>query len=89
MALLPPLLEGIIPAFYGNTITIPFTMNAGVEENEIIKFPIKIKSLQTNNIVDSNDDIPLNYWNKNNMTISYLINTNNMENFIVGSHYKI
>lgn len=45
--LYPPYLEGTIPAFYGDSITVPFSMNRAVGKNEIIGFSLLIKSIQT------------------------------------------
>ena len=47
--LYPPYLEGTIPAFYGNSITVPFAMNRAVGKNEIRGFSLLIKSIQTGN----------------------------------------
>ena len=46
--LYPPVIEGIIPAFYGDSITIPYSMNKGVNANEIAGFSLKIKTVQNN-----------------------------------------
>jgi hypothetical protein len=45
--LYPPYLEGTIPAFYGGSITVPFTMNRAVGKNEIIGFSLLVKTIQT------------------------------------------
>lgn len=42
-----PYLEGTIPAFYGDSITVPFAMNRAVGKNEVKGFSLLIKSIQT------------------------------------------
>ena len=44
----PPIIEGTIPAFYGNKIRVPFFMNKAVSQNEINGFSLKIKTVQSN-----------------------------------------
>ena len=46
--LYPPITEGTIPAFYGDSITIPYSMNRMVNKNEIAGFSLKIKTVQSN-----------------------------------------
>jgi hypothetical protein len=52
--LLPPLIEGTIPAFYGNengtaVLTVPFSMNRGVSSGQITGFSLKLKTTQSSN----------------------------------------
>lgn len=59
--LYPPYIEGTIPAFYGtvgtNTqeteyrLTVPFSMNKGVGLGDIAGFRVKMKNVQSNNII--------------------------------------
>lgn len=42
-----PYLEGTIPAFYGDSITVPFAMNRAVGKNEVKGFSLLVKSIQT------------------------------------------
>lgn len=46
--LLPPLIEGTLPAFCNGEIKIPFTMNQGISWTEIVGFKLKIKNIYTN-----------------------------------------
>jgi hypothetical protein len=46
MKLYPPVIEGVLPAFCGSAIQIPFTMNKSVNEFEVAKFALKIKTVQ-------------------------------------------
>ena len=49
--LLPPLLEGVLPAFYsdgeGIDVTIPFSMSRGVSASQVYGFAIKIKTIHS------------------------------------------
>lgn len=53
--LYPPNIEGTIPAFYGTTLVVPFSMNKAVSENEIHSFTIKIKTVQSGTYIISKD----------------------------------
>ena len=44
----PPIIEGTIPAAYGNEIKIPFVMNKSVSKDEISGFALKIKGIRNN-----------------------------------------
>ena len=46
--LYPPYIEGSIPAFYGNVITIPYVMNKTVGYKDISGFVLKINNISTN-----------------------------------------
>jgi len=49
--LYPPVIEGTIPAFYGTTLVVPFSMNRAVSKADIKGFSLKIKTIQTNTFV--------------------------------------
>lgn len=49
--LYPPVIEGTIPAFYGTTLVVPFSMNRAVAMSDIKGFSLKIKTVQTNTFV--------------------------------------
>jgi hypothetical protein len=44
--LYPPIIEGTIPAFYGDEIIVPYSMNKVVSYSEIAGFSLKIKTVQ-------------------------------------------
>ena len=46
--LYPPVIEGTIPAFYGDEIIVPYSMNKSVNKGEIAGFSLKIKTVQNN-----------------------------------------
>jgi hypothetical protein len=45
--LYPPYIEGTIPAFYGDSITVPFSMNRAISRDEFNSFSLLIKTIQT------------------------------------------
>jgi hypothetical protein len=46
--LYPPIIEGILPAFYGTELSVPFSMNKAVGKNEYDGFSLKIKNIRGN-----------------------------------------
>ena len=59
--LYPPNIEGTIPAFYGTTLVVPFSMNKAVSKNEIYGFTIKIKTVQSGTYIISKDAIDFSF----------------------------
>lgn len=49
--LYPPQIEGVIPAFYGTTLIVPFIMNKTVSKNQVRGIAIKVKSIHNNSLV--------------------------------------
>ena len=49
--LYPPQIEGVIPAFYGTTLVVPFIMNKTISKNEVFGIALKLKSIHNNEIV--------------------------------------
>lgn len=49
--LYPPNIEGTIPAFYGTTLVVPFSMNLAVSANQIGKFSLKVKKVNSTEII--------------------------------------
>lgn len=44
--LYPPYIEGTIPSFYGDSLTVPFSMNKSVGVGEVQGFSLKLKTIQ-------------------------------------------
>ena len=99
--LYPPLIEGTIPAFYRDSVTIPFSMNKTVSKDNIAGFALKIKTVQNNiqlgvlkgKISKEIDlDIPLlsNFDSENNF-ISFSLSANGtLRNPLKeGQYYKV
>ena len=49
--LYPPNIAGTLPAFYGESFTIPFSHNRAVSASEIGGYTLKMKTIQSNKIV--------------------------------------
>ena len=54
--LYPPQIEGTLPSFWikegaGTQITVPFSMNRAVGQNEVFGFVLKIKSIISNTVL--------------------------------------
>lgn len=85
--LYPPNIQGVIPAFYGTTLVVPFSMNRAVSEKEISGFQVKIKTISgivkhtisTESLVESVDF--------NESEITFKLPEKN--DFKVGQFYKI
>lgn len=85
--LYPPYLEGTIPAFYGNSITVPFAMNRAVGKNEIRGFSLLIKSIQTGNQLGK--ELKAFKYDLENGTATFnLKDSRNSINCLVGQSYK-
>ena len=79
----PPYLEGTIPAFYGDSITVPFAMNRAVGKNNFTGFTLLIKSIQTGKQIEACDSF--NYDLDNNI-VKFNITPSK---YNVGQSYKI
>lgn len=53
MKLYPPHINGTIPAFSGDTITIPFIMNKTVNANSVHGFKLLFKTAHSNKLIDN------------------------------------
>lgn len=51
--LYPPIVENTLDAFYGNSITVPFTLNRAVGINQVSGFSLVVKSTVTNDVIYS------------------------------------
>ena len=85
--LLPPIIEGTLPAFYGTALTVPFSMNKAVSNNEIGGFCIKVKTVQSNAYIGYSEY----YRNvEGDMSNEVIFDISKMSSkFNVGQYYKI
>lgn len=84
MKLYPPIIEGTIPAFYGDTIKVPFEMNKAVSHLEISGFSLKFKTVQSNRYFgDTNDVI------EENGVLIFKIPESIKQFFNTGEFYKV
>ena len=86
--LMPPIIEGILPAFYGNTITVPFQMNRAVGWSEIAGFELKLKTVQNSKYL-LQLSTPKDNADEHNLTVTFNISDADKEKLYVGQFYKI
>lgn len=95
MKLYPPAIEGTIPAFYENRITVPFVMNKTVNKNSVGGFILLIKTAHSNKLLGSLsvNENPLSNpnWNLDIGWVKFDFNNDsNLFNKIkVGNYYKL
>lgn len=77
----PPVIEGVVPAFYGSTIEVPFSMNQTVGENSYAGFSLKIKTVQSNYY--------LGEISCSGKDAIFVLDTNITQKLNVGQYYKI
>ena len=85
--LYPPNLENTIPAFYGTSIEVPFSMNSTVSKDQIEGFMLQIKSLTSNsalinNIISSN-------FNIEKQKVKFVLPQEQVNKLNVGQYYKL
>lgn len=82
----PPIIEGALGAFYDDFISIPFTMNRAVSQNDIRTFKIRIKNISSNTLVFENTYAN---WNKDNQIVTFTFAEDEKDKLLVQNHYKI
>ena len=83
--LYPPTISGIIPAFSGGTITVPFSMNRAVSKSEVGGFSLKIKTISNDTI-----DTIITRGNINSIVAKQYVNFSISENKVtLGQFYKL
>lgn len=92
--LFPPIIEGIVPAFYDNEngmieVVIPFSMNRAVSQSQVKGLAIKIKTVQSSNYLYTGkitDNIE--YELEDNCWVRAQINKQEVPQMKVGQSYK-
>lgn len=91
--LYPPNLEGTLPACYGTTLVVPFSMNRAVSNNEVKGIMVKVKTVQSNSLIFTKEastyDLNTSYCEAS-FEISYR-DSNARDTLILneGQYYKI
>ena len=88
----PPLVEGVIPAFYSDNgvakLAIPFSMNRAVSPAQVKGLAVKIKTAQGNSYIYDNSTYDQFYYNlENSPWVEFIIN--DLSKFRVGQFYKV
>ena len=88
--LYPPNIEGTIPAFYGTTLVVPFSMNKAVAKKDVHGMIIKIKTVQSGAYILTKEvdetDISFDPYCQAVFNISDEIAGNKLK---IGQYYKI
>lgn len=85
--LYPPNLENTIPAFYGTSIEVPFSMNSTVSRDQIEGFILQIKSLTSNSALINN--IISNNFNIEKQRVKFTLPQEQVNKLNVGQYYKL
>ena len=85
--LYPPNLENTIPAFYGTSIEIPFSMNSTVSRDQVEGFMLQIKSLTSNSALINN--IISNNFNIEKQSVKFTLSQEQVNKLNVGQYYKL
>lgn len=85
--LYPPNLENTIPAFYGTSIEVPFSMNSTVSRDQIEGFMLQIKSLTSNSALINN--IISNNFNIEKQRVKFVLPQEQANKLNVGQYYKL
>lgn len=87
--LYPPIIEGVLPAFYGDEITIPFQMNLAVGFGDIMGFQLKIKTVQSSTLIGTISTTNSNSYDLDNLLVTFPIEDGIKSKLIVGQYYKV
>lgn len=84
--LYPPQIEGTIPAFYGDKIIVPFSMNRAVGKASVSGFTLKIKTVQNSMYVT---EVVSKNFDFNTMQVIFTLSETQKKKLNVGQHYKL
>ena len=85
--LYPPNIEGTIPAFYGTTLVVPFTMNRSVAKKEVSGFVIKIKTVQSGKFILTKQTSNFSYDPRGE--VRFMLDEAEARLFSIGQYYKL
>lgn len=85
--LYPPHIEGTIPAFYGATLVVPFSMNQAVGASEVHNMVIKIKKANSNEVILTKYAQYFDAYA--NCKASFTLTAEEQELFKVGQFYRV
>lgn len=85
--LYPPIINNILPAFYGTNLIVPFSMNKAVSKNEIGGFAAKIKTAQNNTYIDYLTTNINEFFDFNQITFEF--SQTQIDKLNIGQYYKV
>ena len=83
--LYPPLIEGTIPAFKGNELIVPFSMNRAVGKNNIAGFSLKIKTVQNSLFIM---ELATDRFDLNELKAYFTLSDEQVKKLKIGNFYK-
>lgn len=83
--LYPPLIEGTIPAFKGNELIVPFSMNRAVGKNNIAGFSLKIKTVQNSLFIM---ELTTDRFDLNELKAYFTLSDEQVKKLKIGNFYK-
>lgn len=91
--LFPPLIEGVIPAFYSENgtvkITVPFSMNKAVSKIQVSGFVLKAKTVQSSTYLFTIQNKDTNTYNmEDSPWVTFILNDFELSSLRVGQFYK-
>lgn len=92
--LFPPVIEGVVPAFYDNdegkiSIILPFTMNRAVSQSQVKGLAIKIKTVQSSNYIYTGTVTnTLDFELEDSCWVRFNIDKTSVPQMKIGSSYK-
>ena len=84
--LYPPQIEGTIPAFAGNELVVPFSMNRAVGRNDIAGFSLKIKTVQNSVFIA---ELETEIFDMDGLKAYFTLSEEVLNKLRVGCHYKL
>lgn len=85
--LYPPHIEGTIPAFYGTTLVVPFSMNQAVGASEVKNIVLKIKKVNSNEVIFTK--YAQHFDSYGNCKAIFYLTANEQELFNIGQFYRV
>lgn len=85
--LYPPNIEGTIPAFYGTTIVVPFSMNMAVGASEIKAISLKVKKVNSTEIILTKTSTQFDAYST--FKAYFILSQKEQELFNIGQYYRV
>ena len=85
--LYPPYIEGTLPSFYGDSLTVPFSMNRSVGSGEVAGFSLKLKTIQNSKYIFTTSKVV-----EKDLNSEYYVKfdiSDYTDKLYAGQHYKV
>lgn len=84
--LYPPIISGVLPAFYGRRLTIPFSISKMTNKNDIDKIYLKVKTFYGNTFLFTKSSYQ---FDLEKGEVEFLFNGSELDCFNINQFYKI